>query len=141
MKDLALTFEVLSESDLAFNVVDISAQEQILVVGDVETIVSHIVEQYIASKVKIWIAKTDLGRLIGQSIEQQGYKVEYLGCIPEDSLVQASVIRQKPFIIVNPTSKPSIYLKHIVGRIEKTEPEINEGVSTFLKKFLGKKKS
>ncbi len=78
MKDLALTFEVLSESDLAFNVVDISAQEQILVVGDVETIVSHIVEQYIVSKVKIWIAKTDLGRLIGQSIEQQGYTVEYL---------------------------------------------------------------
>ncbi|MFR6599704.1 MAG: hypothetical protein ACLUSV_00075 [Streptococcus sp.] len=78
MKDLALTFEVLSESDLAFNVVDISAQEQTLVVGDVETIVSHIVEQYIASKVKIWIAKTDLGRLIGQSIEQQGYTVEYL---------------------------------------------------------------
>ena len=79
-------------------------------------------------------------RIINIAAQFLGYKVEYLGCIPEDSLVQASVIRQKPFIIVNPTSKPSIYLKHIVGRIEKTEPEINEGVSSFLKKFLGKKK-
>ncbi len=74
--------------------------------------------------------------IVGQFLN---YKIEYLGCIPEDPLVQASVIRQKPFIVVNPTSKPSVYLKHIVGRIEKTEPEYNEGVASFLKKFLSKK--
>lgn len=76
--------------------------------------------------------------IVGQFLN---YKVEYLGCVFEDPIVQASVIRQKPFMIVNPTSKPAVCLKHIVGKIEKTEPEYSEGVASFLKKFLGKRKS
>ena len=76
--------------------------------------------------------------IVGQFLN---YKVEYLGCVYEDPIVQASVIRQKPFMIVNPTSKPAVCLKHIVGKIEKTEPEYIEGVASFLKKFLGKRKS
>lgn len=74
--------------------------------------------------------------IVGQFLN---YKVEYLGCVFEDPIVQASVIRQKPFMIVNPTSKPSSCLKHVVGKIEKTEAPENEGVSNFLKKFLSKK--
>ena len=76
--------------------------------------------------------------IVGQFLN---YKVEYLGCVFEDPIVQASVIRQKPFMVVNPTSKPAVCLKHIVGRIEKTEPEYSEGVANFLKKFLSKKKN
>ena len=76
--------------------------------------------------------------IVGQFLN---YKVEYLGCVFEDPIVQASVIRQKPFMVVNPTSKPAVCLKHIVGKIEKTEPEYSEGVAGFLKKFLGKRKS
>ena len=76
--------------------------------------------------------------IVGQFLN---YKVEYLGCVYEDPIVQASVIRQKPFMVVNPTSKPAVCLKHIVGKIEKTEPEYSEGVASFLKKFLGKRKS
>ncbi|MBO5116161.1 MAG: MinD/ParA family protein [Treponema sp.] len=76
--------------------------------------------------------------IVGQFLN---YKVEYLGCVFEDPIVQASVIRQKPFMVVNPTSKPAVCLKHIVGKIEKTEPEYSEGVASFLKKFLGKRKS
>lgn len=74
--------------------------------------------------------------IVGQFL---GYKIDYIGFVYDDNVVQASVIRQKPFIVVNPTSKPSVCLKHIVGRIEKTDFSGNEGVSTFLKKFLGKK--
>ena len=74
--------------------------------------------------------------IVGQFL---GYKIDYIGFVYDDPVVQASVIRQKPFIVVNPTSKPSVCLKHIVGRIEKTELENNEGVSSFLKKFLSKK--
>ena len=74
--------------------------------------------------------------IVGQFL---GYKIDYIGFVYDDNVVQASVIRQKPFIVVNPTSKPSVCLKHIVGRIEKTDLSGNEGVSTFLKKFLGKK--
>ncbi|MCR5217237.1 MinD/ParA family protein [Treponema sp.] len=76
--------------------------------------------------------------IVGQFLN---YKVEYIGFVYEDSVVQASVIRQKPFMIVNPTSKPAVCLKHIVGRIEKTEVASDAGVSNFLKKFLGGKKN
>ncbi len=75
--------------------------------------------------------------IVGQFLN---YKVEYIGFIYDDPVVQASVIRQKPFIIVNPTSKPAMCLKHIVGRIEKTEISPDAGVSNFLKKFMGSKK-
>lgn len=74
--------------------------------------------------------------IVGQFL---GYKIDYIGFVYDDPVVQASVIRQKPFIVVNPTSKPSVCLKHIVGRIEKTEVDNNEGVTNFLKKFLSKK--
>ena len=67
-------------------------------------------------------------------------KVNYVGFVYEDATVQNSVIRQKPFIVVAPQSKPAMCVKHIVGRIEKTEAPDNEGVSNFLKKFLGFKK-
>ena len=65
-------------------------------------------------------------------------KVDYIGFVYDDPVVQASVIRQKPFIIVNPTSKPAQCIKHIVGRIEKSDIGSSEGVSNFLKKFLRK---
>ncbi|MBQ0161750.1 MAG: MinD/ParA family protein [Treponema sp.] len=72
--------------------------------------------------------------IVGQFLN---YKVNYIGFIYEDPVIQASVIRQKPFIVINPTSKPAVCVKHIVGRIEKTDVANNEGVSSFLKKFLG----
>ena len=68
------------------------------------------------------------------------FKVDYVGFIYDDPVVQASVIRQKPFMIVNPTSKPSVCIKHLVGRIEKSDDVDNSGVSTFLQKFVGGKK-
>lgn len=74
--------------------------------------------------------------IVGQFL---GYKIDYIGFVYDDNAVQGSVIRQKPFIIVNPTSKASVCLKHIVGRIEKTDFSGSDGVSNFLKKFLGKK--
>ena len=76
--------------------------------------------------------------IVGQFLN---YKVDYIGFIYEDPVVQASVIRQKPFMIVNPTSKPSVCLTHIVGRIEKTELSTNSGVNNFLQKLVaGRKK-
>ncbi|MCR4579638.1 MAG: MinD/ParA family protein [Treponema sp.] len=114
--------------------------------GIIKIITTEIVDRTVDIKLIVnRVHSPDEGKRIAERIitivgQFLSYKVEYLGCIPEDPLVMASVIRQKPFIIVNPTSKPAVYLKHIVGRIEKTEPEYNEGVSSFLKKFLGKKK-
>ena len=72
--------------------------------------------------------------IVGQFLN---YKVDYIGFVYDDPVVQASVIRQKPFMVVNPTSKPAVCLKHIVGRIEKTDINGSEGVKSFLKKFIG----
>ena len=68
------------------------------------------------------------------------YKVEFLGFVYDDPVVQAAVIRQKPFFVVNPTSKPSVCLSHIVGRIENTASVESSSVMNFLGKFLGFKK-
>lgn len=73
--------------------------------------------------------------IVGQFLNK---KVDYIGFVYDDPVVQASVIRQKPFIVVNPTSKPAQCIKHIVGRIEKNDTGNAEGVSSFLKKFLHK---
>lgn len=65
-------------------------------------------------------------------------KVEYLGFIYDDPLVSQSVLRQKPFIIADPKGKSSICLRHIVGRIEKTEYNDAEGFAGFIRKLLAR---
>ncbi|MBP5158082.1 MAG: MinD/ParA family protein [Treponema sp.] len=76
--------------------------------------------------------------IVGQFLN---FKVDYIGFIYDDPVVQASVIRQKPFMIVNPTSKPASCITHLVSRIERDDDVDNSGVSTFLQKFVkGKKK-
>ena len=66
------------------------------------------------------------------------FKVDYIGYVYDDPAVAMSVIRQKPFIVINPSSKPSICVRHIVGRIEKIDSSSLEGVSRFLRRFLDK---
>ena len=113
--------------------------------GIIKIITTEIVDHTVDIKLIVnRVHSADEGKRISERIitivgQFLGYKVEYLGFVYEDPVVQASVIRQKPFIVVNPTSKPAVCLKHIVGKIEKMEPEYNEGVSSFIKKFLGKK--
>lgn len=75
--------------------------------------------------------------IVGQFLN---YKVDYIGFVYADPVVEQSVIRQKPFMIVNPTSKSAQCVKHIVGRIEKTDLSAENGVSNFLKKIMGAKK-
>lgn len=65
-------------------------------------------------------------------------KVEYMGFIYDDPIVSQSVIRQKPFIISEPTSKPAICVKHLVNRIEKIEIQKPSGVSGFIDKLMGR---
>lgn len=64
-------------------------------------------------------------------------KVEYLGFIYDDPVVSQSVLRQKPFIIVDPKCKAAMCLKHIVARIEKTEFPETEGFGRFMRKLFG----
>ena len=113
--------------------------------GIIKIITTEIVDSAIDLKLIVnRVHSADEGKRISERIinivaQFLSHKVEYLGCVYEDPTVQASVYRQKPFIVVNPSSKPAVCLKHIVGKIEKTEPDTNEGVSNFLKKFIGRK--
>jgi flagellar biosynthesis protein FlhG len=65
-------------------------------------------------------------------------KVNYLGYIYEDSAVQTAVLRQKPFIILDPKAKASICMKHIVSRLEKVDYKDGGGIGEFVRKLLGK---
>ena len=77
-------------------------------------------------------------RIINIAGQFLNYKLEYLGFVYDDSAVTTSVIRQKPFLEAMPSSKPAICIKHIAGRIEKTEIVPKGGVINFLKKFISK---
>lgn len=77
-KDIVVTYEILSESNLAFNIIDLTLKEQVVVVGDLESIQSALVEEYIPNEIKVYIGKTDLGRLIGEGLVVLGFEVEYL---------------------------------------------------------------
>lgn len=65
--------------------------------------------------------------------------VEYLGFIYDDAVVTSSVLRQKPFMISQPSSKAAGCIRHIVGRIDKTSVKPTGGISSFLKKIMGRK--
>ncbi len=65
-------------------------------------------------------------------------KVDYLGYVYDDVVVQNAVIRQKPFVVTEPKSKAAICVKHIVSRLENIEYKEGGGLSGFLKKIISK---
>jgi flagellar biosynthesis protein FlhG len=77
-------------------------------------------------------------RIINISGQFLNLKVEYLGCIYEDPTVPLSVIRQKPFLLMDPKSKASISVQHLVSRIEKTDFSDDKGIGRFIRKLFGR---
>ena len=78
-------------------------------------------------------------RIINISGQFLNLKVEYLGCIYEDPIVQQSVLKQRPFIVQDPKSKAAISVQHLVNRIEKTEFVDDRGISRLIKKLFSKR--
>jgi flagellar biosynthesis protein FlhG len=76
-------------------------------------------------------------RMISIASQFLNLKVDYLGYVYEDPAVQNAVLRQKPFMIVEPKGKASICLRHIVSRLEKVEYRDGSGIGNFLRKLLG----
>ena len=64
-------------------------------------------------------------------------KLDYLGFVYEDALVQNAVIRQRPFLTLDPKGKASICIDHIVRRLENIDFKEGSGISKFLKKLFG----
>ncbi len=77
-------------------------------------------------------------RIINISGQFLNLKVEYLGCIYDDPVVSQAVLRQKPFLALEPKSKAAISIHHLVSRIEKTDFSGENGIGRFIKKFFGK---
>lgn len=65
-------------------------------------------------------------------------KIDYLGYVYDDPTVQQAVIKQKPFIVLDPRSKASICIHQIAGRLEKVEYRDGGGVGQFLKRLFGR---
>ncbi len=63
-------------------------------------------------------------------------KVDYLGYIYDDPAVQQAILKQKPFLILDPKSKASICINQIAGRLEKVEYREGGGVGQFLKRLF-----
>ncbi|HNZ26733.1 MAG TPA: MinD/ParA family protein [Spirochaetota bacterium] len=66
-------------------------------------------------------------------------KVDNLGMVYEDLIVPQSVRKQTPFLVLDPTSKASISIKHIVSRLEGIEFKEGGGLKNFFLKLLGSK--
>lgn len=64
-------------------------------------------------------------------------KIDYLGFVYDDPLVQMAVIKQKPFLALDPKSKASICIDHIVRRLENIDFREGGGISSFLRKLFG----
>jgi flagellar biosynthesis protein FlhG len=65
-------------------------------------------------------------------------KVEYLGFIYDDSVVSQAVIRQRPFMVIDPKCRASLCVQHIVGRMEKSEVRESGGFGNMIKRLFGR---
>jgi flagellar biosynthesis protein FlhG len=64
-------------------------------------------------------------------------KVDYLGFVYEDEIVHQAVVKQRPFLSLDPKSRASACLQHILSRLENIEYKEGTGISRFLKKMFG----
>jgi flagellar biosynthesis protein FlhG len=64
-------------------------------------------------------------------------KVDYLGFVYEDPVVHAAVVRQKPFLVMDPRSRAAACVRHLVGRLENVDYRDGKGMPQFLRKLFG----
>jgi flagellar biosynthesis protein FlhG len=72
--------------------------------------------------------------IVGQFLN---IKVENLGLVYDDPVVSQGVIRQTPFIHMDPNSKAAISVKHIASRLEGIEYKEGGGIKNFVMRLLG----
>ncbi|GHT79816.1 site-determining protein [Spirochaetia bacterium] len=65
-------------------------------------------------------------------------KVEYLGFIYDDITVSHAVLRQKPFMVIDPKCKASLCVQHIVGRMEKNDLGDGTGLGKMMKRLFSR---
>ncbi|MCF6336093.1 MAG: MinD/ParA family protein [Spirochaetales bacterium] len=77
-------------------------------------------------------------RVINIASQFLNLKVDYLGYVYDDPQVSQAILKQKPFMIIDPNCKASICIKHIVSRLEKVEYKEGGGLKKFLNRLVGK---
>ena len=83
-------------------------------------------------------AKKVADRMINIAGQFLNLKVDYLGFIYDDPIVSQAVLKQKPFMVIDPRSKASICVQHIVGKMEKSEIRETGGLTSMFKRLFGK---
>lgn len=76
-------------------------------------------------------------RVINIASQFLNLKVDYLGYVYEDNLVHESVLRQKPFLIVDPRGKASHCVQNLVSRLERSDYKEGSGLGGFLARLFG----
>lgn len=83
-------------------------------------------------------AKKVADRMINIAGQFLNLKVDYLGFIYDDPAVPQAVLRQKPFMVLDPKSKAALCVQHIVGRMEKTEIRQDGGLGRLIKRLFNR---
>lgn len=82
-------------------------------------------------------AKRVADRMTGIAGQFLNLKIDYLGFIYDDPVVSQAVVRQKPFTVIDPKSKASQCIQHLVERMEKAEvSHEGGGFSAMVKRFF-----
>jgi len=86
-------------------------------------------------------AKSVADRMINIAGQFLNLKVDYLGFIYDDSSVPHAVLRQKPFMVVDPKCKASICVQHIVERMDRNKPGEVRGFGAMMRKLFGREEA
>ena len=82
-------------------------------------------------------AKDIADRMIKIAGQFLNLKLDYLGFVYEDSAVSHSVIRQKPFMAMDPKCRAGICVQHIAERLNRSKPREQGGFAAMLRKIFG----
>ena len=82
-------------------------------------------------------AKNVADRMINIAGQFLNLKIDYLGFIYDDTAVSHAVLRQKPFMVIDPKCKASICVKHIVERMDRNKKGESAGFGAMLKRLFG----
>jgi flagellar biosynthesis protein FlhG len=94
----------------------------------------------VVNRVKsVAVAKKVADRMINIVGQFLNLKVEYLGFVYDDVVVSHAVLRQRPFMVIDPKCKASLCVQHIVDRMEKSERSPSGGFGALLNRLFGKK--
>ncbi len=76
-------------------------------------------------------------RVINIASQFLNLKVDYLGYVYDDNSVQQAILKQKPFVALDPKGKASICIRQLASRLEKVEYKEGSGIGSFLKRLFG----